>query len=76
MPPMRCRVDSTDGDRTVNAEQHAQAILNAIQAAEAAGFMVEIVLGGPGDDYLTVADHFKLVQPFDEGDPWDMDAKS
>lgn len=56
----------------MNAEQHALAVLRAIKEAESAGFMVEIVLGGPGDDYLLVADHFRLVQPSDEGDPWDM----
>lgn len=59
----------------MNAEQHAQAILNAIQASEAAGFTVEI-MPGDRDDYLSVANHFMLVQPFGESDPWDMRTKS
>ena len=53
------------------AQRHAYLILNVIQAAEAAGFEVEATLDG-----LRVADHFGLVQPTEEDEPWDMAATS
>lgn len=54
----------------MNAEQHALAILRAIQAAEHEGFMVEVSNGGCSG--LTLADIYVLAEPQEEDEPWDM----
>lgn len=54
----------------MTAEQHAYAILNAIQESEAAGFMVEVSNGRCAG--LIVADVYVLAEPDEEDEPWDM----
>lgn len=54
----------------MTAERYALAILNAIQAAESAGFMVEVSNGRCAG--LTVADVILLTEPDAEDEPWDM----
>lgn len=54
----------------MSAEQHAYAILNAIQMAEEAGFPVEVSNGRRAG--LTVADIYVLAEPDEEDEPWDM----
>lgn len=58
----------------MTAEEHAYAILSAIQTAEAAGFMVEISNGRCAG--LIVADVYVLAEPSEEDEPWDMVASS
>lgn len=53
----------------MTAEQHAMAILNAIQTSELAGFMVEV---DQSRSHLTVADVYVLAEPLEEDEPWDM----
>lgn len=55
----------------MNAEQHALAILRAIQAAEEAGYLVT-VSNGRYNGLLTVADVYVLAEPQEEDEPWDM----
>lgn len=57
----------------MTAEQHAQAILSAIQAAEEAGFMVVV---DEHRHHLTVADVYVLAEPMEEDAPWEMVASS
>lgn len=57
----------------MNAEQHALAILKAIQVAELEGFMVEV---DQRRSHLTVADVYVLAEPAEEDEPWDMVASS
>lgn len=54
----------------MNAEQHALAILRAIQEAESAGFTVEV--SNTLVEGLTVADVYVLAEPQEEDEPWDM----
>lgn len=54
----------------MTAERYALAILNAIQAAESAGFTVEVSNGRCAG--LTVADVILLTEPDAEDEPWDM----
>lgn len=54
----------------MNAEQHALAILRAIQAAEEAGYLVTVSNGRYSG--LTVADVYVLAEPQEEDEPWDM----
>ena len=54
----------------MNAEQHALAILNAIQAAEAAGY--EVCISDRSDrGVIEVATHFSLVEPFFDDQAWE-----
>lgn len=56
-------------------EEHALAILKAIQAAEAAGFQVEIAPAFGSGHVLSVGSVY-LVEPTAEDEPWDMWAAS
>lgn len=56
----------------MNAEQHALAILRAIQSSEQDGFMVEIAPAFGSGHHLTVADVYVLAEPQEEDEPWDM----
>lgn len=53
----------------MNAEQHAQAILSAIQAAEAAGYQVESFT-----DEIMIGSHFILSEPQMEDGIWEVKA--
>lgn len=53
----------------MNAEQHAQAILSAIQAAEAAGYRVEAF-----PDEIMIDSHFILSEPQLEDGIWEFKA--
>lgn len=52
----------------MNADQHALAILRAIQTAELDGCTVTV-----DEDHsaLLIGDRFAVVEPMAEGDPWD-----
>lgn len=54
----------------MTGKQHALKILNAIQAAEADGFMVELDTLGT---MITVANRYELVQPRFEDGVWELE---